>query len=378
MLENKLECLTHEDRLCLLLSLGQLTPEEQTRTRKFLSAPVQWSQVLDRAYTHQTYPLVYCNLRELEFFGVPDAVRAELKSAYLANALRNQLLSNELARLLNQLSEAKVPAIPLKGVSLAESLYGDPAARVSTDLDLLVPTLQLDHAIEVIRAAGYADKFDDSFFRRLDLRHGRHYSFEGSTAGYSTLVELHWRLVQHSSRDADAVKDLWTEAQPTRCFGVPACRLSPEWEFLYLSIHAADHGWQGLKWLVDVHHLSTSRPPDWRCVAHKAEQFGLDRVVARTLATCSLLLETPLPKAYSSVVLPARLASFPLMDLTGARRTAAFSHLPLLQQPWDKLRCVANVVFVPKPADRNFLRLPRALSLLYYPLRVLRLVAKLF
>ena len=368
--------LTREDRFCLLLCRGQLTADEQARAREFLSAPVQWPLLLDRAYAHQVYPLVYRNLRQLGFSAVPDVVQTELKGAYLANALRNQLLAEELTSLLHLLSNAGIPAIPLKGVPLAESLYGDPATRVCADIDLLVPPAQLHRAIEVILSAGYPDVFRNAFFRNLALRHGRHYAFQRDHAGRSTVVELHWRLVQHSSRNDDVVTDLWAEARPTHSCGAPAYAFSPEWEFLYLAVHAADHRWQGLKWLVDLHQLCLRRPPDWRRLPEKAEQFELDRVLGQTLAACSLLLGTPLPGGYASVSLPAKVRLFPLTPLAASAPESAFFPLTLLQRPWDKLRCAANIVFVPKPADQDFVHLPAALSFLYYPLRVLRLIGK--
>ncbi len=117
--------LTREDRLCLLLCRGQLTLDEQARAREFLTAPLQWPLLLERAYTHDVYPLVYRNLRQLDFSAVPQMVQTELKRAYLVNALRNQLLAEDLARLLDLLSDSDIPVIPLKGVALAESLYGD-------------------------------------------------------------------------------------------------------------------------------------------------------------------------------------------------------------------------------------------------------------
>ena len=367
--------LTREDRFCLLLSRGQLTPDEQACAREFLSGPVQWSLLLDRAYAHQVYPLVYRNLLQLGFPAVPGVVQTELKGAYLANALHNQLLTEELARLLHLLSDASVPAIPLKGVPLAESFYRDPAARVCADIDLLVPPAHLHRAIGVILSAGYPDVFHDAFFRRLALRHGRHYEFQRDHEG-STLVELHWRLAQHSSRNDDAVTDLWSEARPTHLCGAPAYAFSPEWDFLYLSVHAADHRWQNLKWLVDIHQLCRCRPPDWHRVTEKAKQFELDLVVRQTLAACSLLLGTPLPGGYAAVSLPAKLHLFPLTPAPAGAAERAFFSLTLLRRPWDKLRCAVNIVFVPKPADGNFVRLPAALSFLYYPLRALRLIAK--
>jgi hypothetical protein len=130
--------MTREDELCLLLARGKLNPDERTRVLQFLATPLRWPLLLERAYSHQVYPLVYRNLRELGFPGVPEAVQTELKSAYLANAFRNQLFGEELTRLLKLLGEAGIPVIPLKGVTLAQSLYGDPAARVCSDIDILV------------------------------------------------------------------------------------------------------------------------------------------------------------------------------------------------------------------------------------------------
>jgi hypothetical protein len=81
----------------------------QKQILQYLASPLQWPLVRERACAHQVYPLLYRNLRELGFPGVPPTVQAELKSAYLANALRNQLFAEELARLLKLLGEAGIP-----------------------------------------------------------------------------------------------------------------------------------------------------------------------------------------------------------------------------------------------------------------------------
>jgi hypothetical protein len=114
-----ISAMTPEDHLCLLLARGQLTPEVQQEALELLATPLQWPLILERAYSHQVYPLLYRNLRALAFPAVPDAVQAKLRGAYLANALRNQLLAEELGRLLGLLGEAGIPVIPLKGITLA-------------------------------------------------------------------------------------------------------------------------------------------------------------------------------------------------------------------------------------------------------------------
>ncbi len=376
--EDATPAMSPEDKLCLLLARRRLSPELQTRILKYLASPPQWPMILDRAYAHQVYPLLYRNLWRLGFPGVPPAVQTELKSAYLANALRNQLFAEELARLLKFLGEAGIPVIPLKGVALAQSLYGDPAARVCSDIDILVPPAKVAQAIDLIPASGYRSDFNDSFFLKVVRRHGRHYDAVREDRGISFLLELHWKLVQHSSRDRDAVRDLWAGARPQSFFGVPAFSLTPEWELLYLCIHATDHEWRSLKWLVDVHEIASSGRVDWQSVMRKAEEFEVDLAVRQTLAASSYLLGTRLPAYFSSVSLPEEVRLFPYLRVPAedAQNAFAFRHLRLLKRPWDKLRYFATVVFAPQLTDCDFLRLPPALGFLYYVIRPLRLAWK--
>lgn len=367
-----------EDQLCLLLARGQLTPELRTRALEFLAGPLQWRVIMERACSHQVYPLLYRNLRDLGFPGVPEAVQSELKGLYLANALRNQLLAEELARLLTLLGGAGISVIPLKGVSLAQSLYGDVAARTSVDIDILVPPANLQPAIRLILTSGYRPEVNDPYFAKLVLRHGRHFNAARDSRGTSFVVELHWMLVQHCSRDGDAVRDLWAESRPRTYFGAPAFSMTPEWEFLYLCTHAADHDWQMLKWLVDIHQIVLSGTVNWQSAMEKAGRIELGPMIRQTLAVTSVLLGTPLPAGLGAVELPKRMRTFPQAPLAedSPEATLAFRHLRVLNRPLDKLRYFATVVFAPQPRDSETVRLPRHLGFLYYFIRPLRLAGK--
>jgi Uncharacterised nucleotidyltransferase len=367
-----------EDQLCLLLARGQVSPEVRSRILQFLAAPLQWPLILERARTHQVYPLLYRNLRDLGFSGVPEAVQAELKGLYLANAFRNQLLAEELARLLRLLGEAGIRVVPLKGVALAQSLYGDVASRVWADIDILVPPANVGQALALLLAFGYRAEPNDPYLSKLALRHGRHFSMVREGKGISFLLEVHWILVQHSSQNDEAVRDLWSEARPQSFFGVPALDLTREWELLYLSIHAADHEWQMLKWLVDIHQLASSGSADWQKAMAKAKRLELDRLIRQTLAVSSFLLGTVVPSSCSPATLPERLQIFPHAPLPedSPEATLAFRHLRVLRRSLDKLRYFATAVFAPKLTDLEFVRLPPYLGFLYYFIRPLRLACK--
>ena len=61
------------------------------------------------------------------------------RSAVAASTLHSLEMHRELQRLTSLFNEADLPAMPFKGPTLSESLYGDPLLRMSADLDLLVP-----------------------------------------------------------------------------------------------------------------------------------------------------------------------------------------------------------------------------------------------
>jgi hypothetical protein len=365
-----------EDELCLLLSRGQLSGAVRERALGLLESPLRWDLLLARAREHQVVPLLYRNLRALDFQGVPDAARAELSAAFRMNALRNAYLAGELARVLQLLNNSGLRVIPLKGLTLAESLYVDTAFRVCSDLDILVPPSEALPAHRLLIAHGYTSPFTEGFFANHQFRAGAECPLTPEDPAFSYQLEFHWTLLQHSRKDEPATQDLWSEARPKEFFGVRAYELTPEWEFLYLAWHAAHHKWHTLKWLADIHELCISTHIDWQQVREKTERFELDSVVGPTLTACSALFGTPAPADFPSRALPAGVRLFP-NSLAASEVWKAPLFCPwLLKRPSERLRWFAEMIFVARLADNLFLPLPPSLSFLYYFLRPLRLAGK--
>ena len=365
-----------EDELCLLLARGQLPREEQERALGLLQSDLRWDHLLARAREHQVTPLLYRSLRALDFQGVPEAPRAELRTAFRMNALRNEYLATELAGVLQLLNGSGVRVIPLKGVTLSQSLYGDPAFRVCCDIDILVPPSEAPVAHRVLVAHGYTSPFTEDFFAHHQFRAGAECPLNPGKPLFSYQLELHWTLLRHSRKDEHAVQDLWLQARPKDFFGAQAYALTPEWEFLYLACHAAHHKWHSLQWLADIHELCTSGQIDWQQVREKSDRFELESIVGCTLAACSSLFGTPAPANIPAQALPAGVHLFPVtLDPSEVWNEPLF-HPGLLKRPSEKLRWFAEMIFVPRLADNLFIALPSSLSFLYYFLRPLRLTGK--
>ena len=122
--------MTHEDELCLLLARGRAYPRNYGTA---CSGTVGGVAALDGRWMLERTVIRFircciaiCSRSRISH--VPEQVLAELKGAYVSNALRNQLFAEELARLLRLLGDAAIPVIPLKGVTLSQALYGDPGS----------------------------------------------------------------------------------------------------------------------------------------------------------------------------------------------------------------------------------------------------------
>jgi hypothetical protein len=367
------EDMTLEDQLCLLLARRHLGPLHQ-RTLELLASPLQWQIVLERAYHYEIAPLVYRNLEILGFPGVPEGVQTELSNFLAVNAIRNETLAKELARLLQLLADAKIPVIPLKSTVLAESLYGDPAFRVCADIDLLVPTQNVIEAHNRILSLGYQSQITQRFFLNLLERYGKDCELMREDELCAYPLELHCGLLWGGCLERELLRDIWADAVGASFYGVPAFALSSDWEFLYLAVHAARHGTHSLKWFVDLDRYCSRGPLDWVSIKQKALRLGWEEAVRDSLLICAQLLGTPIDPAFAPTTSQRR--PVPLDSARLEVPGGIFFSLRLLRTPAQKIRFLAIRFLVPTPADSRFLALPSSLAFLYYFLRPFRFAAK--
>jgi hypothetical protein len=363
-----------EIELCLLLSRAQLSPQAWERALELLSTPLRWEFLLERAKAFGLFPLVYTALSTHGFPGVPDAVRAEWTKIFNFNAIRNELLARELARILRLLGDAGIPVMPLKGIALAESLYGDAALRACADIDVLVPPRYAIEAFHLVVSSGYQPEITEPRLLDLMVRYGKDFMMMTRQDGMCAyLLELHCGLVWGGPLERELLEEIWSDAAPKSFYGVSTFALSAEWEFLYLAVHASRHGGPSLKWLVDLDRLSSCAAIDWKKMSEKAKWLGWEEAVRSSLAACAALFDTPINPAFG-LKTPRGSGAPPPVGFPSVSEIL-FS-LRLLKTPARRLHYLAIHLFIPTLADCEFLPLPDSLFFLYYALRPFRVVGK--
>jgi hypothetical protein len=218
-----------------------------------------------------------------------------LRTFVVRNAARNLDIFRRLHDILLELSREHIPVNALKGVALAEAVFGNPALRPMTDIDLLVRPETLSAAEGVLGRLGYRFHGDGEKRARF-LREHYHLVF-WKDSGAS--VELHWHIDKLPRVSRVDIAGLWERSVRARIAGVEARVFSPEDMVLHLGIHASvKNGFRrSLRSLWDIRELVDCSPAlDWERAAHVAVGWGFGRHLALALRIVRELLGSPIPE----------------------------------------------------------------------------------
>ncbi len=256
--------------------LGLLHPAGAPAAARALT-PEAWEETLATALRHGVAPLLHRALQSGgALAGLPDQVRVRLDEERRATALANLRNLGQFRRIAQALRERDIPVIALKGLHLAELVYRDISLRPMSDLDILVPHAQLDHAITALLAMefelnrGLPNGYD------IGLTHRR----------LGILVEVHWALGPPSESHAPPIDEIWRLAVPASLADAYALAMSPELLLLHVCTHLAHHHLFAfdLRALCDIAEIVRAHPAlDWGYVVDQCRRNGGGRGVAAAL-----------------------------------------------------------------------------------------------
>jgi len=206
---------------------------------------------------------------------VPDALTRHHRSLGIRVAVNR----HEMARILDRLSQLNIDAVVLKGEPLARELFGDPHARSTTDLDVLVAPADFWKAAHLLE--------DDAYSRSSSYKPWAYNQVAFHRETPTVDVELHWQIA-FPAIPTPETDQLIRRRRHVENDGVKIPVLDEDSTFLQLCYHFHQHhGF--LKGLLDI-AAYLDRNPDVLTnprFYETVDRLGLRGLVAWPLTTLS-------------------------------------------------------------------------------------------
>jgi hypothetical protein len=231
--------------------------EDCEAIREQASRPIDWQHFLQLTRHHRLVPIVCHQLNgcAAESWSLEHVtVLVELRRLSAANTCQALRSLAELRRILQEFQTQGIASVRvLKGLPLAQSVFGDVGLRATGDIDLLIDEGSLLEADRALRGFGYCGLFEPTRFspKRLDFyrAHWKDIAYRNPATGFE--VDLHWCCFRNGAMPGNAL--CATAVRDSMTFGDLRVATLPRLEsLLYLCVHGTLDGWLYLKSLVDV------------------------------------------------------------------------------------------------------------------------------
>jgi Uncharacterised nucleotidyltransferase len=252
-------------------------------------------------------PLVYEAVRRYGL-ELDKESRTYLRSARLKEELRGNILRRVCGEVLQLFQKEDVPAIMLKGIALAETVYDNPALRHCHDIDLLLREQDLERAANLLRSLRFRDQESDSASDDYKLEHQS-----------GVLLELHGCLFENGFKGS--LEDTWARTEPRMLMAIPARILSPADNLSHVCVHGFySPRRESLRWVSDAWFIiQRRRDLNWDLLLEYGDRTHLALPLAVTLGYLAEDLNAPVPskilaslftKATKSTTIERELALF--------------------------------------------------------------------
>lgn len=254
-----------------------------------------WEEII-RDATHQgLLPILYRWLKTADSRYRPSAPTLDLiKEGVVGVAARNVVLAQELVSILRAFQVRQVACAPVRGLALAELLYGDITARPMGDIDLLVRKQDVQGVAAILKGLGFEKMehrpgFAQAFSYTLEFFKDRHVSI---------IVEPHWTIAYPPFADRVDMDQVWKRCVRGRVVGMDTRLLGRADLLAHLCLHVIHQGESApLLWFYELDRLIQQEKIalDWPQVLLLARESGLEAFLAEVLGKVKGLFDSPVP-----------------------------------------------------------------------------------
>lgn len=380
------EVISSEINLLLCCSQTRLDNSVRQKINFLVKQQIDWEYLVSLATRHEVLPLLFNSLNAISPETIPIPIFEKLKVYFQSNVKRSLFLTSQLLRTISILQKNGINAVPFKGPMLAASVYGNPAYRQFSDLDIIVPQKCFYKAKELLLSNQY-----QSYLTKLEELFIFNHAFQiplCHTNGMFSL-DLHWGIAPRKPRRNSGFSCLWDNLSSIFLGGQLVPNFSPESTLLIQCINATkEPHQQSLKQICDINETIQAYPDlCWDIVLHQAHQFGCRRLVLIGLYLTQKLYGTILPDEIIEQILALPIVRTLAEELKqrflkdAGRLKEDFTKTYFVNkynfqttETRDQLLFIFDKIITPHAEDRQFITLPSSLYYLYYLVRPIRLI----
>ena len=233
-------------------------------------------------------PLLYRNLQS-QVLTRPSLEK--LKQHYFHTWSQNQFRLSRVGSVIEQLNQAGIPNMLLKGSALTLLYYEDVGLRPMKDVDVLVPRGRAKQTMQLLKDRGWKSRY----FSPEAL-----IPFEQATefvdAGNQNL-DLHWRLMWEGRQGLDD-DEFWEDSIAVELNHIPTRSLNAADQLLHVCIHGAKwNDTPSLRWIADAMMIirSPKLKVDWSRLVRQANERQLTLPLRETLSYLHKHLNAAVP-----------------------------------------------------------------------------------
>lgn len=229
-------------------------------------------QFIDFLQKHRIAELAYSVLQDSEVLSVP--VKLQLASGVKKNQLKALSAFRTQCQLQSFFNENDIQSIFLKGILLSHLYYGDLGLRNVFDIDVWVEEEHIDKVSAFLETIGYRkitgfQKFSERQLKYLRLS-SHHEVFLNPDDEHAVPVELHWRIRNSLGNFVFNPVIERRNLMQVHINEFNFTVLNHIDQFIFLSVHGAEHGWYRIKWLADLYHIHKTISIDWNTLVKRA------------------------------------------------------------------------------------------------------------
>lgn len=320
-----------------------------------------------------------------------EALRGRLDQSHPAVGLaRDKMLGQALGALqlaprcgevVSLLNDSGIRVLAYKGLVLSSQMYGGICVRPGGDFDILVDPADALDAYSLLEANGFVSglKRSQGQIKAL-IRYGEGCSLSSVSVGLT--VDLHWTLFDRWIDLPLSFDFLWGRREELSWIGgATMSTLGRDDTALLLCLHGCQHGFERLKWLVDLSKArSSASRVDWKRVSQLAGHRAPMVELALLSVEKSLQLRSPVP-ASSGVKRLAR----SWLDVSEGKAVLLDSDIErnlsaglTLRSGLSRLSGLCRAFLRPSLEDIHRISFPERFLGAYRVIRVLQLCRKFF